>query len=475
MANNARTGGYGGMLSGDPAVVRDEQLKVMLAELNNPRYAQDVPALSREIQRLGGTLPTAQPTPEEPAPGAQLVGAMGSPEANAAIAESQGPLSQTSGVPSLAPAFALPEGGALSQVAQAQPEVMPNQGIDLNAMIQRLMPQDDSRSHYLALAAGFGAPTKTGSFGEQLGNVAASMQQQKSEQEKLRAQYIPHIMQQVAAQQARADNQAYQAQQAMQANQWRQQAADEQRSYGAQQAELTRQQTAERALADRASREQIAAESAATRKEIAQGRLDQLAGNDKPKLKQGERWNADTQTVEAIPGSDLYQKQKSAHAKDFGTVQNITSSMDNSIAKVSEILDPKNTSGFNSNFGGYNALATQFFDSDMRRKIESLKSDLKVAGLNIIRAGGSVGAMTEKEWPIVEGLIANISPTLSEPEARDQLSKIAARMEAIKRNAQTVYQTEWGGSPYFKPEVAGAPPAAAPAQSGGWSIKPKGQ
>ena len=119
-----------------------------------------------------------------------------------------------------------PDMGALSQTSQVAPvpqatepqQAQAPQGALAQAMqnianfkmptvqdaLNQYMPQDDSRGRYLALAAGLGSVTKTGSFGEQIGNVASAMQQQKQQQEQMRLQYLPHIMQQVAAQQQMA-------------------------------------------------------------------------------------------------------------------------------------------------------------------------------------------------------------------------------------------------------------------------------
>ena len=114
-----------------------------------------------------------------------------------------------------------PDMGALSQAAVQPQAQVPQPATPQGALSQfsgltvpkMISPQealaqylplnvgDDQRGRYLALAAGLGSVTKTGSFGEQIGNVASAMQQQKVQQEQMRMQYLPHIMQQVAAQQ----------------------------------------------------------------------------------------------------------------------------------------------------------------------------------------------------------------------------------------------------------------------------------
>ena len=67
---------------------------------------------------------------------------------------------------------------------------------------------------YLAMSAAFTKPNVTGSFGETMNNVSNALLEQKQHQQKLRSQYLPLIMQQVASQQTREENQAFQAQQA---------------------------------------------------------------------------------------------------------------------------------------------------------------------------------------------------------------------------------------------------------------------
>jgi hypothetical protein len=153
--------------------------------------------------------------------GAQLVGALGSPEADAALASVDKPvgaLSQVAAAPAMpvaAPPAVGPSEGPLSQV----PQYKDRAPIDMQAMLAQFVPQDDSSQKYLAMAAAFGRPTGFGTLGETMSNVASALQEQKMNQQKLSAQYVPLIMQQVAAQQARDENHQFAAQQAMIAQQ----------------------------------------------------------------------------------------------------------------------------------------------------------------------------------------------------------------------------------------------------------------
>lgn len=200
------------------------------------------------------------------------------------------------------------------------------------------------------------------------------------------------------------------------------------------------------------------------RRDIAKMKVDNK-GSD-VKLKPGEELLPDG-TVRARKGSDLYIKQSSSHAKDYGALQTMNTKTDMATKKIDEVLDKKNESAFNSNFGGYNAKVTKYLPGaqDVRNKIESIKSDLKTAGLEVIRSGGGIGQMTEREWPIVEKMIDSIDETLSEPAARETFGKIKAYMQKIRDNAKSTYDTEWGDSQYYKGKSEQAS-ASAPAGGG---------
>jgi hypothetical protein len=218
-----------------------------------------------------------------------------------------------------------------------------------------------------------------------------------------------------------------------------------------------------------ASQNKIDAAALADQNRIDAARLvaEAKAQEGKPKLKPGERFT-ESGSVEAIPGSSEYVKQSGLHSKDNQTKLTVNAKADNAISKIDEILDKKNAGAFESNFGGYNALATQFLPGNtqnIRAKIDSLKSDMKSAGLDVIRAGGGVGQMTEREWPIVERMIANISPLLSEKEARDELEKVKAYIDKLRIITNSAYDTEWSKTQFYKGDAPS--PGATPPKVGG--------
>ena len=188
-------------------------------------------------------------------------------------------------------------------------------------------------------------------------------------------------------------------------------------------------------------------------------RLSELTGG-KPrdlKLKQGEVWNPQTQAVESIPGSQLYIQQKQEFGKDLSTKSLANSTAKLAIDKIDEItkgnMGENYSDAFQNNFGGYNALLSQYIPgdtTDVRQKIASLKQNLKTAGLQLMRQGGSIGQMTEREWPIVEQSISAISPLLSEKEAAFQLAKVRTYMENLAQRANQEYQAKWGDTQFAR-------------------------
>ena len=200
--------------------------------------------------------------------------------------------------------------------------------------------------------------------------------------------------------------------------------------------------------------------------------------SDIPKLKPGEKWDSTTQTVKQIPGSAEFNKQSKVHGTDYNAAKTVVSKMDNAIKKVDEILSPKNASGFENNFGGYNAAVSRMFTGNtatVRKNIDSLKADMKSAGLELVRSGGSIGALTEREWPMLEAQIDAIDYMLDEDAAKAAFERVKSTFNRIKDQAKDTYQTTWGETQYYKPEVlkdTSAAPAAPARKNVGSSAKP---
>ena len=185
-----------------------------------------------------------------------------------------------------------------------------------------------------------------------------------------------------------------------------------------------------------------------TPKEAAAGGLAEI-----PKLKPGERYNPETKTIEAIHGSDIFIAQSQKHEKDAKAVQGVARKTDEAVQTIDDILSPKNAEAFNSNFGGYSAYATRLQSGDVarvRNALTTMASNLKAAGLEEFRSGGSIGAMTEKEWPIVEKQIASLSPEMSAEDARATIADVKRRLKRMRDDAHELYTDTWGQTQYVK-------------------------
>ena len=197
-------------------------------------------------------------------------------------------------------------------------------------------------------------------------------------------------------------------------------------------------------------------------------RIPQTGVPEGVRLKPDERWNEKTQMVEQVPGSSAFIEQQTKHGKDLGALKTTQATTKWGTERIDKILDPKNKTGFENNFGGFTAYATKELSGNtalVKAELDSLKSDLKNKGLQMFRAGGSIGAMTEKEWPIVESMLATITPKMDVKDARDVLEAVRAKFEALENLAAEKYNDQWKGTQYHKP-VGTTSSGAAPALTG---------
>ena len=156
-----------------------------------------------------------------------------------------------------------------------------------------------------------------------------------------------------------------------------------------------------------------------------------------------------------IVGAPRHTTKTREHANDANELRLIQSTAQSAIDNIDEILRPENKSGFDDNFGGYNAYFTRGIPDilptgyggttamDVKAKLDKLGSDMANAGLNKARAGGSIGQITEREWPMLQNMIANITFMLSEKEADKQLRKVRETFVQFVLNADQKYRNTW--------------------------------
>ena len=177
-----------------------------------------------------------------------------------------------------------------------------------------------------------------------------------------------------------------------------------------------------------------------------------------PELKKGERWNEETQRVEAVPGSSEYVAQAGKHEKDYKGILNVEQGVKGAEKVIGDLLDPKNAEGFNNSFGGYGAYLTGRASGNtatVQSLLSQLQSIFKQGGLQQFRQGGSIGAMTEKEWPIVADMIGSINPKMDPADVKVALQAALNKLRATRDTEREAYDTTWGQTQYHKPGATG--------------------
>ena len=185
------------------------------------------------------------------------------------------------------------------------------------------------------------------------------------------------------------------------------------------------------------------------------------------KLKPGYKWSeADPAQQELVQGGPAWYEQAEKHTKDQAALGQVETAAQFATDRINRILSPKNRTGFEGNFGGYNArLVTQYLPLDSiqgaRKEIESLQAFAKNVGLGELRSmSGAIGAITEREWPIIGAQIEALDPMMPEKDAEAALRRIKNRIAMMRTRASEGYKGEWKSSPFYKPSAPR--PAAAP-------------
>lgn len=194
------------------------------------------------------------------------------------------------------------------------------------------------------------------------------------------------------------------------------------------------------------------------------------------KLKPGEVYNPETDTVSFKQGTEAYNKALAKYAKDQSYVKKAETEAKRIFEKIDEIMYEKGKDGkidtkkqnpaLDNLFGGVTAYATQYWPAskvqDTRKEVESLKKNLMRIGLGLIREDGSPGAITQQEWPIFEQMISNISPMLSVEAAKYEFQKIKNYLESKVSAEKDKFETQWGGSQFSSQQkTTPRPPANA--------------
>lgn len=193
-----------------------------------------------------------------------------------------------------------------------------------------------------------------------------------------------------------------------------------------------------------------------------------------PPLDKGWTYNEKGEAV-LIPGSKADRDERLKAVGDRKKVVGNVGQFDEAVKNIDALLDPANAKAFNDNFGGYvqrttadkltGATATTY------QMIEKLKSSASKLGLDDFRVNGSIGPMTEKEWPIVQKVILSLDPKMPAADAARAISDVRGKFQRMRDDAVDTYNLQWGDTKYHVPmkggtgvQFGGATPATAPAQ-----------
>lgn len=423
-----------------------------------PRHIQDL--INQDMIANGSVDNGATPFSFAMSPSADipvaLQGAVFKDDADS-YAGTVGPLTRADVAPKVAAKSAeeAPAQGALSVALSQRPQ---REEVDFEAMLNKYAPQDDSSSKYLALASALGKPTGFGSFGEVAANVADAMLEQKMNQQKLRAQYTPLIMQQIAAQQTREEQNMYRLEAQRQAQEAQRQAQIAAQQGRIELASMNQAAATERAAAERASREQIASDSRALQ--------ERLAGNTAD-LRRELAPSKDAQ--KPLPAGALKMQQDALDAigisssinSDLGAVEKQIESGKLKFGPVSNLINK-----------GMNAMGASTEESRNFGSFTSTLERLRNESLRL-NTGVQTDGDAQRAW---NELFQNINDTELVKQRLAEIKAINKRGAELQQLKIDSVRANYGHEPLDTSAQRNTQPAlnVPPAATGGWSIKPKG-
>lgn len=183
---------------------------------------------------------------------------------------------------------------------------------------------------------------------------------------------------------------------------------------------------------------------------------------DGVRLKPGEIYNEETGRVEAVKGSETYNKQKAKQSTDYAAANNALRELEKVKSAVSDV---KNTTGYQkaSNTGTLMAnmpnvpLASSWSGAyDFQTKYKNLKGSVATLGRAAASLQGKLGNMAVQEWKLVSDAIANLDLENMDADVLDgQLDIIANDILSLEAQVRDAYEQEYGGSQFYAPLTGG--------------------
>lgn len=186
-------------------------------------------------------------------------------------------------------------------------------------------------------------------------------------------------------------------------------------------------------------------------------------------IKAFEKTRGEEQAKAAFAAKERERKRTEEMPAARGALNTGLANLDSSIAIIDDLIQPADDGGVTlsdgaaSNFGGlwntYMMNRPGGAAADAWSKVKRLKDLFSVEGLQAVKAAsGGIGAVTEKEWPLMSARFANIDENAS-PETVAEAMRDAKRLLENERTSKIRAFEETYGAPYAERTSAPSAPA----------------
>lgn len=163
-------------------------------------------------------------------------------------------------------------------------------------------------------------------------------------------------------------------------------------------------------------------------------------------------------------GKPLTPAQQIKRDKEMATSASAIRAQDSEIVSLGSDIDAAISNPYLSRATGVSSKIPSLPGGEASKaegQLDSIANRLRAQGLKVLREGGGIGAITEKEWDILANQVANIDRGKGDAYVKGELEKVKLRMNEMKRNAAQRHAEQFGEE--YTPSREGAPaPAEKP-------------
>jgi hypothetical protein len=171
---------------------------------------------------------------------------------------------------------------------------------------------------------------------------------------------------------------------------------------------------------------------------------------------------SETKKATTGAGKPLTPAQQIKRDKEMATSASAIRAQDNEIVSLGSDIDAAISNPYLSRATGVSAKFPSLPGGEASKaegQLDSIVNKLKAQGLKVLREGGGIGAITEKEWDILANQVANIDRKKGAEYVKGELEKVKLRMNEMKRNAAQRHAEQFGEEYTPSREAAPAPGA----------------